>query len=102
MTWLLICQLPDYDAFGRKGRLSFDPECVQDLSWTPQDQDFKFNPDHVSDIPAKQPVKVTQRSHSMQLRSAAVNGISGTKTRFNPFNIAQLLQNNSVLTWVNN
>ena len=22
----LICQLPDYDAFGHKGRLSFDPE----------------------------------------------------------------------------
>ena len=102
MVTKLICQLPDYDAFGRKGRLSFDPEHVQDLGWTPQDQDFKFNLDHVSDIPAKQPVKATQRSHPMQLRSAPVNGISGTKTRFNPFNIAQLLQNNSVLTWVNN
>ena len=47
MVTKLICQLPDYDAFGRKGRLSIDPECVQDLGWTLQDQDFKFNPDHV-------------------------------------------------------
>ena len=59
MVTKLICQLPDYDAFGRKGRLSFDPEHVQDLGWTPQDQDFKFNPDHVSDVP----VKATERSH---------------------------------------
>ena len=58
MVTKLICQLPDYDAFGRKGRLSFDLEHVQDLGWTPQDQDFKFNPD---------PVKATQRSHPMQL-----------------------------------
>ena len=98
----LISQLPDYDAFDRKGRLSFDPEHVQDLSWTPQDQDFKFNPDHVSDIPSKQPVKATQRSHPMQLRSAAINEISSSETGFNPFNIGQFLQNNSVLTWVNN
>ena len=97
MITKLICQLSDYDAFGRKERLSFDSECVQDLGWTPQDQDFKFNPDHVSDVP----VKVTQRSHPMQLRSAAVNEISSTETGFNPFNIAQFLQNNSVLTWVN-
>ena len=26
-----ICQLPDMDGFRRKGRLSFDSECVQDL-----------------------------------------------------------------------
>ena len=26
MVTKLICQLPDYDAFGRLGRLSFDPE----------------------------------------------------------------------------
>ena len=102
MVSKLICQLPDYDAFGRKGRLSFDPECVQDLSWAPQDQEFKFNPDHVSDIPSKQPVKATQRSHPMQLRSAAVNEISSTETGFNLFNFGQLLQINSVLTWVNN
>ena len=46
MVTKLICQLPDYDTFGRKGRLSFDSECVQDLGWTPQDQEFTFNPDH--------------------------------------------------------
>ena len=100
MVTKLICQLPDYDAFGRKGRLSFDQEHVQGLRWTPQDQDFKFNPDHVSDISVKQPVKATQRSHPMQLRSTAVNEILNTETGFNPFNIGQLLQNNSVLTWV--
>ena len=102
MVTKLICQLPDYDAFGRKGRLTFDPEHVQDLSWTPQDQDFKFNPDHVSDVQSKQPVKTTLISHPMQLRSAAVNEISSTETRFNPCNIGHLLKNNSVLTWVNN
>ena len=42
MVTKLICQLPDYDAFGRKARLSFDPEHVQDLGWTPQDQDFNL------------------------------------------------------------
>ena len=47
MVTKLICQLPDVDAFGRKGRLSFDPECVQDLGWTPNDWKYKFNPDHV-------------------------------------------------------
>ena len=35
MITKLICQLPDVDAFGRKGRLSFDPECVKDLGWVP-------------------------------------------------------------------
>ena len=91
MVTKLICQLPDYDAFGRKGRLSFDTEHVQDLGLTPQDQDFKFNTDLVSDVPVK-----------VQLRSAAVKEISSSETRSNPFNIAQFLQNNSVLTWVNN
>ena len=38
----------------------------------------------------------------MQLRSAAVNEISRTETRFNPFNIAQFLQTSSVLIWVKN
>ena len=98
MVTKLICQLPNYDTFGRKERLSFDPEHVQDISWTPQNQDFKFHPNHVSDIP----VKATQRSHPMQLRSATVNEISSTETAFNPFNIGQFLQNNSMLTWVNN
>ena len=34
MITKLICQLPDYDAFGRKGMLNFDPERVKDLGWT--------------------------------------------------------------------
>ena len=102
MVTKLICQLPDYDAFGRKGRLSFDPKFVKDLRWTPQDQDFKFNPDLVSDVPSKQPVKATQRSHPMQLRSSTVNEISEVENKFQLFNIGQLLQSNSVLTWVNN
>ena len=101
MVTKLICQLPDYDAFGRKGRLSFDPEYVEDLEWTPQDQDLKFNPNHVSDVPAKQPVKGTHRSHPMLLRSSTVNEISEVENRFHLFNIGQL-QNNTVLTWVNN
>ena len=90
----LICQLPDYDTFGRLGRLSFNPEQVQDLGWTASDQDFKFNPDHISDPPVKK-----QRSHPMQLRSASINNID---LSFASLNIGQLLQNNSVLTWVNN
>ena len=102
MVTKLFFQLLDYDAFGREGKLTFDPEYVEDLGWTPQDQDFKFNPDHVSDVTSKQPVKTTQRSHPMQLRSAAVNEIPSAETGFNPCNIGQLLQNNSVLTWVNN
>ena len=31
MITKLICQLPNYDAFGHKGRLNFDPERVKDL-----------------------------------------------------------------------
>ena len=44
MTTKLICHLPDVDTSGRKGRLSFDPEHVQDLGWTPNDWKYKFNP----------------------------------------------------------
>ena len=72
MVTKLICQSPDYDAFGRLGRLSFDPEQVQDMGWTVNDQDFKFNPDHISDPPAKK-----HRSHPMQLKCASVNEITG-------------------------
>ena len=43
MVTKLICQLPDVDAFGRTGRLSFDPECVKDLGWVPNDWNHKFN-----------------------------------------------------------
>ena len=37
MVTKLICQLPDVDAFGRTGRLSFDPEHVKDLGWVSKD-----------------------------------------------------------------
>ena len=69
MVTKLICQLPDVDAFGRTGRLSFDPEHVKDLGWVPNDWNHKFNPDHVRDT--KTGVKNTpkERSHQMELRS---------------------------------
>ena len=51
MVTKLICQLPDVNAFGRTGRLSFDPKCVKDLGWVPNDWTHKFSPDHVKDIP---------------------------------------------------
>ena len=37
MVTKLICQLPGVNAFGRTGRLSFDPEHVKDLGWVPND-----------------------------------------------------------------
>ena len=77
MVTKLICQLPDYDAFGRIGRLSFNPERAQDLGWTANDQEFKFDPNHVSDPPVKK-----QRSHPMQLRSTSVNEITGIDLSF--------------------
>ena len=89
-----ICQLPDYDAFGRVGRLSLDPERVQDLGWTENDQDLKFNPDHISD-----PLVKKQRPHPMQLKRESLNNIN---LSFASLNIGQLLQHNSLLTWVNN
>ena len=46
----LVCQLPDVDSFGRKGRLRFDPDHVHDLGWIPDDWKYRFNPDHVKDI----------------------------------------------------
>ena len=33
MVTKLICQLPDVDAFGRTGRLTFNPEHVKNLGW---------------------------------------------------------------------
>ena len=37
MVTKVICQLPDVDAFGRTGRLNFDPRCGKDLGWVPDD-----------------------------------------------------------------
>ena len=69
MVTKLKCQLPDVDAFGRTGRLSFDPECVKDLGWVPNDWTYKFSPEHIRS--RKEMVKDTpkQRSHQMELRS---------------------------------
>ena len=65
----LICQLPDVDAFGRKGRLGFDPKCVKDLGWVPNDSKYKFNPDHVKEIVGLAQSTLNQKSHPMELRS---------------------------------
>ena len=54
MITKLICQLPDYNAFGHKGRLNFDLERVKDLGWTPEDQDAIFDPSYISDVPDKE------------------------------------------------
>ena len=69
MVTKLICQLPNVDAFGRTGRLSFDPECVKDLGWVPNDWMHKFNPDHVKDISDTTWNTPKQRSHQMELKS---------------------------------
>ena len=88
----LICQLPDYDAFGHKGRLSFDPERVKDLGWTPNSQNDIFDPSYISDAPA---TAAKQRPNPMQLRSAKVQEIS-----LNNMNIGDLLQSNNVIQWL--
>ena len=92
MITKLICQLPDYDAFGCKGRLNFDPERVKDLGWTLEDQNDIFNPSYISDAPA---TAAKQRSHSMQLRSAKVQEVS-----LSELYIGDLLQSNSVIQWL--
>ena len=69
MVTKLIYQLPDVNAFGRKGRLSFDLECIKDLGWVPSDWSYKFNPDHVKHIVDTAQSTLKQRSHPMELRS---------------------------------
>ena len=68
MVTKLICQLPDVDAFGRTGRLSFDPECVKDPSWVPNNWTYKFSQDHVRAISETAKNSLKQRSHQMELR----------------------------------
>ena len=51
------------------GRLSFDPECVQD------DWKFCFNPEDVKDVTKITKTQPGQRSHPMQLRSASINEV---------------------------
>ena len=69
MITKLICQLPDVNTFGRKGRLSFNPENVMDLGWVPNDWTHKFNPDHIKDITGTAQDAPEQSSHQMELRS---------------------------------
>ena len=92
MITKLICQLPDYDVFGHKGRLNFDPERVKNLGWTLEDQNDMFDPSYVSDVPA---TAVRQRSHPMQIRNAKVQEVS-----LNTLNIGNLLQSNSMIQWL--
>ena len=70
MITKLICQLPDHDAFGRRGQLSFNPARVKDLGWDVKDQEHKFDPSHVVDPPEEK-----QKSHPMQLRRRTVNTV---------------------------
>ena len=69
MVTKLICQLPDVDAFGRTGRLSFDPEHVKDLGWVPHDWTHKFSPDHIKEATSTVKNTPKERSHQMELRS---------------------------------
>ena len=69
MATKLICQLPDVDAFGRTGRLSFDPEWVKDLGWVPNDRTYKFSPYHIEDTTKTVKNTPNQKSHQMELRS---------------------------------
>ena len=70
MITKLICQLPDVDAFGRKSRLSFNPECIKDLGLG-TDWKYKFNPNHAKDIVGTAQNVLKQKSHPMELRSRA-------------------------------
>ena len=69
MITKLICKLPDVNAFGRKGRLSFDLEHIKDLGWKQNDWKYKFNPDHIKDIVVMAQNTFKQKSHPMELRS---------------------------------
>ena len=92
MVTKLGCQLPDVDGFGRKGRFSFDPECVQDLGWTPDDWKFGFNPDHVKEKHHPSP-------HPMQLRSASVNEVQMEEYTIRLFNAAEYIRYYDTLSW---
>ena len=44
MVTKLICQLPDHDAFGRRGRLSFDPARSRTLAGTSKIKSINLTP----------------------------------------------------------
>ena len=98
MVMKLICQLPYMDAFGRKGRLSFDPEGVQDLGWVPNDWKFRFNPVYVEDVTDMAKKASGQRSYPMQLRSASVNEVKVAEDTMRLSNAAGYIRNNGVIS----
>ena len=102
MVTKLICQLPDVDVFGRKGRLSFDPECVQDLGWVPDDWKFHFNPEHVKDVTKITKTQPGQRSHPMQLRSASINEVQAEEITTDdlPLDAIGYIRNNGIIQWI--
>ena len=70
MITKLICQLPDYDAFGHKGRLCFDPERVKDLGWTLDNQNDIFDPSDISDAPATAAKQMISPNATEECKSA--------------------------------
>ena len=54
---------------GEQVRLSFDPECVKDLGWVPNDWTHQFNQDHVKEATTAVKNSPKERSHQMELRS---------------------------------
>ena len=98
MITKLVCQLPDVDGFDRKDKLSFDPECVQDLGWTPDDWKYRFNPDHVKDISDTTQNGPKQRSHPMQLRSASINEVQLRNYTVRPFNAVEYIRHYDTLS----
>ena len=100
MITKLVCHLPDVDGFGRKGRLSFNPECVQGLGWTPDDWKFIFNPGHIKDITDTAQTTPKQRSHPMHLRSASVNEVQIADYTMRPFNTVEYIRHYDTWSWI--
>ena len=100
MVTKLVRQLPDVDSFGRKGRLSFGTECVQNLGWAPEDWKFRFNPDYVQDISDMVQNGPKQRSHLMQLRSVAVNETEVREYTIRLFNAVEYIRHYNTLSWI--
>ena len=100
MVTKLVCQLPDVDGFGRKDRLSFDSECVQDLGWTPDDWKFKFNPNHAKYISDTLQKVTTQRSYSIHLRSASVNEVQVEEYTVRPFNAFEYIRHQKLSIYI--
>ena len=100
MITKLVCQLPDVDGFGRKGRFSFDPECVQGLGWIPDDWKYRFNLDHVKDIANTAQNAPKKRSHPMQLRNTSVKEVQIGEYITRLFNAVEYIRNYDTLSWI--